>query len=163
VWNGLAKPYEGQTNKRGLRPVGWAMFNATRVEAGRPLYGIDFTDASLPAETGQFDRAVSVTKGCYLGQEVVARMYARQQVAKALVGLRMVEDALPTAGAEILNSEGVQVGTVTSSTLSPVLGGACLALGTVKKGFFDPGTELKVPAEGAMRGAKVVPLPFIPK
>ena len=82
LWHTLADPYEGVTNKRALRPVGWAMYNATRIEAGRPLYGIDFTDESLPAETGAFERGVSVVKGCYLGQEIVARMYARHQVAK---------------------------------------------------------------------------------
>src|SRR6266566_3501337 len=49
------------------RPAGWAAFNTTRIEAGRALFGIDFDESILPAETGQFDRAVSITKGCYLG------------------------------------------------------------------------------------------------
>jgi folate-binding protein YgfZ len=161
LWRKLADPYEAVTNKRPLRPIGWAMFNATRIEAGRPLYGIDFTDESLPAETGAFERAVSVTKGCYLGQEIVARMHARQQVARLLVGLR-VTDGLPTAGAHVLDAAGAIVGTVTSSTLSPVLGAACLALATIKKGFNAPGTQLTVPAEGSMRAAVVTPLPFLP-
>lgn len=163
VWQGLSQPYEKQTNKRDLRPVGWAMFNAARIEAGRPLFGIDFSDASLPAETGlvTFNRGVSTTKGCYLGQEVVARMFARNQVAKQLVGLRINGDALPTAGAELTTAEGTQVGTVTSSTLSPILGNASLVLATVKKPFFELNTELQVPAEGAVRTAKVVELPFL--
>jgi folate-binding protein YgfZ len=161
VWEALVKPYQEQTNKRTLRPVGWAMFNACRIEAGRPIFGIDFSDESLPAETGAFERAVSVTKGCYLGQEIVARMYARQQVAKRLVGLRMEDDALPTSGAEVLTESGDRVGQVSSSTLSPVLGRAAIALATVKKGFFEEGTVVKVPAEGAMRTAKVVGLPFV--
>lgn len=161
LWHKLADPYEDVTNKRPLRPVGWAMFNATRIEAGRPLFGIDFTGESLPAETGVFERAVSVTKGCYLGQEIVARMYARQQVAKQLVGLRMSDDALPTAGAHVFDAAGAIVGTLTSSTLSPILGGACIALATVKKGFNAAGAKLTVPAEGAMREAAVTALPFV--
>lgn len=161
VWKGLAEPYSEQTNKRSLRPVGWAMFNACRVEAGRPVYGIDFTDQSLPAETGQFDRAVSVTKGCYLGQEIVARMHARQQVAKLLVGLRVKVDALPAAGVELHDMNGAVVGTVTSSTVSPILGGACIALATVRKGHEALGTILKVGAEGKVVEAEVVQLPFL--
>jgi len=161
VWKALAAPYEGQTNKRTLRPGGWAMFNATRIEAGRPMYGIDFSDQSLPAETGAFGRAVSVVKGCYLGQEIVARMYARNVVAKELVGVRMLADALPTAGAEVLDGAGTNVGVVTSSTLSPVMGRAAVALATVKKGFTAVGTKLRIPAESAMREAEVVGLPFV--
>lgn len=161
IWKLLSDPYEAQTNKRALRPVGWAMFNATRIEAGRPLFGIDFSEESLPAETGQFARAVSVTKGCYLGQEIVARMHARNQVAKQLVGLKISEDALPLAGTPVQDTAGNTVGAITSSTLSPLLGGAALALATIKKGFFDPGTILQVRAEDADRKATVTPLPFL--
>ena len=60
-----------QLGRRRLRPAGWAAFNAVRIEAGRPIFGIDFDDTVLPAETGQVERAVSFTKGCYLGQEIV--------------------------------------------------------------------------------------------
>lgn len=162
LWTKLTEPYAAQTNKRTLRPVGWAMFNACRVEAGRPLYGIDFNDQSLPAETGLFERAVSVTKGCYLGQEIVARMYARGQVARRVVGLRTDDGGLPTAGAEVRDQSGEHiVGAVTSSTISPLLGNAALALATVKKGYFDVGTSLRVPAEGAERVARVTELPFV--
>ena len=72
--------------KRMLRPVGWAAFNTTRIEAGRPLFGIDFDESFLPAETGRITQAVSFTKGCYPGQEIVARMHARQMVARQIVG-----------------------------------------------------------------------------
>ncbi len=70
----------GEPGKRQVRPAGWAVFNTARIEAGRPLFGIDFDDTVLPAETGQLERAVSFTKGCYLGQEIVARMHARGQL-----------------------------------------------------------------------------------
>ena len=162
---------------RPLRPIGWAMFNACRIEAGRPLLGVDFAGSppsrpgqkadaapakggTLPAETGPlFEEAVSVTGGCYLGQEVVARMHARKVVAKQIVGIRMDDDALPTAGAPVEVND-TQVGQVTSSTLSPILSGACLALATVKRPHFEVGTEVVIPAEGQHAKGRVVELPF---
>ncbi len=78
VWMKILSGISGQgIGKRAVRPAGWAVFNATRIEAGRAMFGIDFNDSVLPAETGQLERAVSFTKGCYLGQEIVARMHAR--------------------------------------------------------------------------------------
>lgn len=150
-----------QLGKRPLRPVGWAAFNATRIEAGRPIFGIDFDDSVLPAETGQFNRAVSVTKGCYLGQEIVARMHARNQVARQLVGIRMEDDALPLAGTQILDGDGNQIGGITSSTISPVLSRTAICLGYVKRPFFAPGTKVRIPAEGEIRSGQVVETPFV--
>src|SRR2546423_11719344 len=107
-------------------------------------------------------RAVSFTKGCYPGQEIVARMHARQQVARQVVGIRMGDDALPIAGAQIFDARGGEViGGVTSSTISPVLSNAAICLGIVKRPHFNTGTKLTIPAEGAMRGASVVELPFL--
>ncbi|HEX4123359.1 MAG TPA: glycine cleavage T C-terminal barrel domain-containing protein, partial [Tepidisphaeraceae bacterium] len=143
-----------------LRPAGWAAFNATRIEAGRPIFGIDYDSTVLPAETGQFDRAVSITKGCYLGQEIVARMHARQQLARQIVGIRMTGDALPIAGAHITDDTGAIVGLVTSSTVSPVLSNAALCLAMVKKPFIAIGTKLRIPAEGDIREGIVSELPF---
>jgi folate-binding protein YgfZ len=148
-------------SKRAVRPAGWAVFNATRIEAGRPMFGIDFDDSVLPAETGQLERAVSFTKGCYLGQEIVARMHARGQVARQIVGIRMKDDALPIAGAAILDKEKNQIGGITSSTISPVLSNAAICLGMVKSTFAAVGTELQIAAEGAFRTGTVVKLPFI--
>ena len=88
---------------RPVRPIGWAAFNATRIEAGRPMFGIDFDESVLPHETGPLlNRAVSFTKGCYPGQEIVARMQARGGTARNIVGIRMGDDALPIAGIENL-------------------------------------------------------------
>ena len=184
VWQDLTTRF-GQTaddreyGPRRLRPVGWAMFNACRIENGRPLLGVDFTasppsrpgpkkDAgdepkggTLPAETGPlFDRGVSVTGGCYLGQEVVARMHARRVTAKQIVGVRMLDDALPAAGAPV-EVDDAAVGTVTSSTISPVLSNACLCLATVKRPHFEAGTRVVVPAEGRHAAGEVVGLPFL--
>lgn len=183
VWQALIAQH-GQSpelGKRKLRPVGWAMFNTLRIEAGRPLFGIDFAgqpvqsafpgkaakeaDADspgmLPAETGLFDRAVSVTKGCYLGQEVVARMYARQQVARKIVGLRLESDALPFAGEPVYDDQQNQVGGITSSTNSPLLSGHAICLAIVKKQFMAVGSAVYVPAEGQIRKAAVVQTPFV--
>jgi folate-binding protein YgfZ len=169
IWTALLNQFANplELGKRRLRPVGWAAYNACRIEGGRPIFDIDFGNSAdpdqsvLPAEAGQFDRAVSTTKGCYLGQEIVARMYARQQVARQLVGLRVDADALPVAGAHLFDDKENQVGVVTSSTISPVLSNACIALGYLKKPFFQVGTEVRVPAEGGMRQASVSELPFV--
>jgi folate-binding protein YgfZ len=170
IWMTLVSRFgeSAELGRRALRPVGWAAFNATRIEAGRPLFDIDFGNSAdpeksvLPAETGQFDRAVSVTKGCYLGQEIVARMHARQQVAKQLVGLRMDDDSLPMAGAPVFDDKQNQVGAVTSSTISPVLSNVAICLGYVKRPLFAEGSVVHVPAEGSVRRATVVKLPFVP-
>jgi aminomethyltransferase len=187
VWNHLVTKF-GPTPEHGLRrrlwPAGWAAFNACRIEAGRPLLGIDFepvpastayparkqreeepADAPspgvLPAETGLLQRAVSFTKGCYLGQEIVARMYARGQVARQIVGLRLTDDSLPIAGAPVLDEQSNPVGLVTSSTVSPVLSNHAICLAFVKRQFNKEGTALKVPAEGTVRPATVAELPFV--
>lgn len=164
VWRELVMRF-GQSEslgKRPLRPIGWAAFNATRIEAGRPLFGIDFDDSILPAETGVlFPRAVSLTKGCYLGQEIVARMHARGQVAKQVVGLKLETDDLPIAGAKLFDEKGNEIGGVTSSTLSPMLSDTAIGLGYVKRPFVAPGAKVRVPAEGALREATVTQLPFL--
>ncbi len=166
VWDhftkGEAGAYEEDMRFRGrARPIGWAAFNATRIEAGRALFGIDFDESVLPAETGQFERAVSLTKGCYLGQEIVARMHARGQVARKIVGIRMESDALPVAGAKIYDDQQNEIGGITSSTISPILSNAAICLGIAKRPFFAAGTKLTIPAEGAMRVGDVVELPFV--
>jgi folate-binding protein YgfZ len=157
VWTELLAEREGRP---ALRPIGWAAFNAVRIEAGKQIFGIDFDSTVLPGETGLLERAVSFNKGCYVGQEIVARMHSRGQVARQLVGIRMEDDALPIAGVPIQDDQGNAIGAVTSSTVSPVLSNAAICLGYVKKQFVAPGTVLTIPAEGAMRKGKVVELPF---
>jgi len=147
--------------KRTLRPAGWAAFNAARIEAGRALFGIDFDDSVLPHETGLISRAVSFTKGCYLGQEIVARMQARGQFARQLIGIKMTDDALPIAGAIIQDDNDNQIGGITSSTISPVLSGTAICLGYLKKPFTPIGTVVNIPAEGKMRKGSVVETPFL--
>jgi folate-binding protein YgfZ len=154
-------PTDG-TTRRQLRPIGWAAFNAARIEGGRPLFGVDFDDSMLPHETGPLlNRAVSFTKGCYPGQEIVARMHARQQVARKIAGVRVDGGHLPLAGAKFYDDKGNEIGGVTSSTIAPVLSNAAIAIGILKRPFFNPGTVVKVPAEGEMRNATIVEMPFV--
>lgn len=148
LWNRLLS---GATK---ATPIGWAAYNAVRIEAGRPLLGIDYDATYLPAETGQLQRGVSFTKGCYPGQEIVARMESRDQRVRQVVRLSMGFE-LPMAGEKVFDESGNEVGVLTSSTICPRLSGRVLGLATVKKGANEPGTKLRVPAEGAMREAVV--------
>lgn len=179
VWTGLLDAFaeEGrESNKRRLRKIGWSAFNTTRIEAGRPILGIDYepappsvpgkkaTDAPedpatrgiLPAETGLFERAVDVNKGCYLGQEIVARMYSRKAVARRIVSFQIDSDLQALAGAPVTDAQGNQVGIVTSSAVSPVRSGASIGLALVKKPHFEPGSTLRIAAEGSIQTAQVV-------
>lgn len=152
------------------RPVGWSAFNTVRIEEGVPMYHIDFGRDSLPAEVpGDWgiDGAVSFTKGCYLGQEVVARMKSLGHPKKMLVGLRVVDEAahaqgqLPgVAGAQVLEAGAKEkvIGGVTSSTASPLRGQAGIGLAVVRWGRHKPGTKVLVPAGGELIGAEVVGL-----
>jgi aminomethyltransferase len=116
----------------------------------------------LPAELGPatFARAVDLSK-CYIGQEVVARMHARKQVARQICGIRMNTEALPLAGAKVFDDADNEVGVVTSSTMSPVLSNAAICLAYVKKPFFEIGKAVRIPAEGALAAGVVVELPFV--
>jgi folate-binding protein YgfZ len=150
-----------------LRAIGWSAFNTARIEAGTPIFGIDLSDHYLPMETAHwYPRAVSVTKGCYIGQEIVARMHAHNTVARLLVGLRIKGDKLPDAGTDILDPAATaagaapQVGIVTSSCMSPMLGNAPIAIGYVKRAFATPGKPLEVLAEGVHAPTEVAPLPL---
>ncbi|HTW95027.1 MAG TPA: glycine cleavage T C-terminal barrel domain-containing protein, partial [Tepidisphaeraceae bacterium] len=102
-----------------------------------------------------------LTKGCYLGQEIVARMHARGQLARQIVGFRVDGDFLPLAGTGIFDEQSNGIGGVTSSTMSPILSDAAIGLALVKRPFNAIGSTLVIPAEGAMRTAKVVGLPFV--
>lgn len=153
------------------RPVGWSAYNTARIESGRAIYHIDFGPDSLPAEAGTaaFAQAVSLTKGCWLGQEAVARMHNLSHPKRLLVGLKLPADALPVAGTQVFEHDpdkrskaprGGQVGGITSSTLSPLLGRAGLAFAVMKWGRHKPGTQVALPVEGEMIDAQVSDLYF---
>lgn len=98
----------GEQRRRGLRgrPVGWEAFNTARIEAGTPMFHIDFGPDSLPGETGLLESRVSFTKGCYLGQEIVARVQNLGHPKRMFAGFQIESDALPVAGTQVLDAPG---------------------------------------------------------
>jgi folate-binding protein YgfZ len=109
----------------GAAPVSEAAVECLRVERGRPRYGIDLDETVIPQEAGLNERAVSFTKGCYVGQETVARLYYRGKPNRQLRGLRLSATAEP---GEELTFEGRVVGRLSSVALSPRVGAIALAL-----------------------------------
>ncbi len=138
----------------GARPCGQLAGEAIRIEAGWPVYGIDVTEENLPQEVGRDRWAISYSKGCYLGQETVARIASRGHVNRMLVGLKFPTGEIPAPGAE-LTADGALAGRVTSATFSPRLGSA-LALGYVRRGNASVGARLA----SSLGPVEVVSLPL---
>ena len=115
---------------------------AARIEAGYPLFGIDMTQETIPLEAGIEDRAISFTKGCYVGQEVIIRVTHRGhgRVVRKLVGLRIDGD-VPSRGAKVVSNDR-EIGWITSAAISPRLGS--IALAYVHRDFASPGTRAEV-------------------
>jgi tRNA-modifying protein YgfZ len=133
----------------GARHVSAEAVNAARVEAAYPLFGTDMTDDILPLEAGIEGRAISFTKGCYVGQEIVIRVLHRGhgRVAKKLVSLKF-DGALPASGTKLYSGEK-EIGYVTSAAESPRFG--AIGLGYVHRDFTMAGSVLT--------GAVVTPTP----
>jgi folate-binding protein YgfZ len=149
--------------KAGARACGFDAFEVLRVEAGVPRYGVDVSETNVVLEAGQEEEAVSYTKGCYIGQEIIARIHWRGHVAKRLAGLVLAGDARESAitGAKVRNVEGKEIGRITSTVFSPQLGRR-IALAILKYDYLGAGTEVSVVAEGVeeAHAAQVASLPF---
>lgn len=130
-----------------------------RIEAGVPWPGLEITDQYLPAETGQYERAVSRTKGCYLGQEIVERMRSRNVVARRLVGVRFDGDTAPFTPVGLESESGELVGQLTSARRS-VGGDGCVGLGYVKSEASAAKTTLCVAGADPSVSGRIVDLPF---
>lgn len=141
----------------GARWVGLAAQEILRIEAGIPLYGVDFDESNLLLEVGLVN-AVSFNKGCYLGQEVVERIRSRGHVNRRLSGL-VLEGESPAHAGDAIVAEGKTAGHVTSSTFSPLLQKP-VALGYLGKEFWNAGTRVRLRNNGAERAATVAELPF---
>lgn len=141
----------------GGGPAGREAYDVWRVERGLPEYGRDITTENLPQETGLEARAISFDKGCYTGQEVVARIHYRGHVNRRLCGLRFVaeDDELPPERAELFR-DGRSVGQVTSAVRSPRLG--AIGLGYVRR-EVEIGTSLALAPED-VEVVEVCPLRF---
>jgi folate-binding protein YgfZ len=130
-----------------------SVLNAARIESGTPLFGVDFGDDNFPQEVGRDREAISFTKGCYLGQETVARIDALGHVNQRIVGVKLDGLASPPAGLDLTHGEK-SVGRITSAAFSPVLH-AQLGLAMVRKEHTAAGSRL----ESAVGTWEVVELP----
>jgi len=153
----IADAQEGNAVRAALEAAGASRVDepaveALRVERGRPRYGIDLDDTVIPQEAGLNGRAVSFTKGCYVGQETVARLFYRGKPNRQLRGLRLSAPA--STGDELLLGER-RVGALGSVALSPTHGSIALAL--VRR-EAEPGSTVAVGE--SQTPAEVVELPF---
>ena len=139
-----------------------ATLDVLRVEAGRPAFLIDMDEHTLPLEANLEDRAISFTKGCYVGQEVIVRVMHRGhgRVAKKLVGLTFEKGDAPRPGDRVLSADR-EIGKLTSVVWSPALELA-IGLGYLHRDFLEPGTAVTVQGAGDPRSATVTALPFVP-
>lgn len=158
----LFVPVEGATSlwsalvDTGAVPAGRTAVNISRVEAGRPLWGADMDDNTL-AQEANFDElhGISYTKGCYTGQETVARVHFRGHVNRRLRGLRSTQ--LLPAGAQLFSDDGAPVGDVRSAVSSPALGAIAMAM---VRHEVPAASRLAVRWEGGETHAVVHELPF---
>ncbi|NOT45142.1 MAG: folate-binding protein YgfZ [Acidobacteria bacterium] len=145
----------------GAVRVSASIAEASRIEAGYPLYGVDMTEDTIPLEAGIEDRALSFSKGCYVGQEVVVRILHRGhgRVARRLVGLR-VAGAVPHRGDRIhaAGGDGPDIGWVTSAASSPALG--AVALGYVHRDHVEAGSAVRIVTTGGEVAATVTTRPM---
>ena len=142
----------------GARPGGLAAWDMARIEVGRPEWGIDIDETTIPQEANLDDlHAISYTKGCYTGQETVARVHFRGHVNKHLRGLVFENDDPAPRGAALGDVAGKPVGDVRSGATSPRLGAIALAM--VRR-EVEPGATLTATWEGGSREGRLVRLPF---
>ncbi|HWH67786.1 MAG TPA: glycine cleavage T C-terminal barrel domain-containing protein, partial [Candidatus Sulfotelmatobacter sp.] len=145
----------------GGRACGWDAVEIARIEAGIPRFGADMDETNFPQECGIESRAVSYTKGCYIGQEVLNRLHTGGHVNRQLCGLRWAEalPGLPSKGDKLLR-DGKEVGYITSAVISPALN-APIALGYVRRQAAAVGAELRCRSAQGESLAQIVNLPFV--
>jgi tRNA-modifying protein YgfZ len=142
----------------GARRAGHATLDVLRIEAGRPKWGAELDESRIPLEAGLRERAISETKGCYTGQEVIIRVLHRGHVNWLLRGVLLGDAPAPSRDASLVRTEdSKQVGRVTSTAWSPRLG-QTVALAYVRR-EVEPGTVLRLETEAGPE-ATVVELPF---
>jgi folate-binding protein YgfZ len=148
--------------REGAIPVNRDTVEITRVEAGRPAWHQDMDESTIPLEAGIEDRAISLTKGCYVGQEIIIRVLHRGhgRVARRLVGLRLTAgDVIPNPG-DAIRAGDREIGAVTSAVFSPAVQTA-LALGYVHRNFVEPSTAVTISHDGQRLDAAVIGLPLV--
>ena len=163
VPNDTAENFVSEFKAQNAVEISDELREVLRVENGVPKYGVDMDETTIVPEIG--DETISYNKGCYIGQEIIARIHFRGHVAKRLTGLILSEPSASAGGsnaqlqnAELKSLDGKSAGKITSAAFSPKLG-KTIALAYVRYDYLADGTELKV---GEMT-AIVKQLPFIGK
>lgn len=141
----------------GGAPISAEAYEVLRVEAGVPMHDKELTEEHNPWEA-RLNKSIDLHKGCYVGQEVIARLNTYEKVARLMVGLEFPAGALPAAGAK-LYADGNEVGNVTSAVFSPRLN-KNIGLGYVRMKWTSAGTKLDVGAPGSAQTVAVADLPF---
>jgi tRNA-modifying protein YgfZ len=135
-----------------------------RIEHGIPAWGHELNEDVIPNEAGLDQRAVSYTKGCYVGQEVISRLKSLGHVNRKLCGVQLIDGSVLTSGDKLVNDSGQQTGFVTSAAISSKLG-AWIGLAYIKRNFDQPGSRYRVqnPDNSDLIGsAELRSLPIIP-
>lgn len=142
----------------GAPPIDVSSLEAARIEAGYPIFGVDMTHETIPLEAGIEGRAISLTKGCYVGQEVIIRVLHRGhgRVAKKLIALRIDGD-VPARGARVYGKDR-EIGAVTSAAVSPRHG--TIALAYLHRDFITPGSAVEVETAAGRASARVTERPI---
>ena len=143
---------------QGIRAVGHEAREALRIEAGIPKAGTELNEEIVPPEANLEGKAFSLTKGCYPGQEVVARMDTYGNVRRHLVGLVLKDSSVPPKGSKLFSGDR-EVGWISSAVRSPQLG-QVVALGFPLRDFSKSGTELTVEVDGKRLPATVQDIPL---
>ena len=157
----VAAPLRASLADAGALPLQEEMFNLLRLESGRPAFPADLDSDTIPLEAGIEGRAISQSKGCYVGQEVIIRILHRGhgRVGRRLVRFSFPPEAdPPEAGSAVMSADrpdGEPVGFITTSAFSPAIGRP-IALGYVKRDLADPGSHLIVTTEDNRIPASVV-------
>lgn len=138
-----AESFKNKMHKLGVKNVSDQAFEVLRIEAGLPLYNVDMDDSTVVPEIN-LDNLISYNKGCYIGQEVIARIHFRGRVAKQLTGLIFENEAAKIQpDDEIKSPDGKNAGKITSVAYSPKLEKQ-IALAYVRHAFLEEGTELEI-------------------
>jgi folate-binding protein YgfZ len=162
VWSTLIE-WESETKQR-IRPIGWSAYNTARIEGGTPLFNVDFGCDSIPHESGLVESRVNFSKGCYLGQEIVARVHNLGHPKQIIRAITLDPACMPVAGAQVFASLegadgeahlGPQIGWITSSTIAPMLGASPIAFGMLKFHHAELGASLLIPSEGETHAASI--------
>jgi len=151
--NNAAEDFLNELKSDNAVEISDELYEVLRIENGTPLYGVDADETTIVPELG-IENLISYQKGCYIGQEIIARIHFRGHIAKQLIGLILENEAKPND--ELKSFDGKNAGKITSVTFSPKLG-KYIALAFVRYDYLAEGTELKVDETTAT----VKHLPFI--